>query len=250
MPHRIFRMVLPALLVTAVGCSDDEESPSSPGGNDLPTVSVNDQTVTEGNTAVFSVSLSFTTGADVVFHYATLNGTAVAGSDFAAIPLMTDTVPAGAPFVPVLIAILDDDEVEPVESFSLVLSGVTGARFADSIGVATILDDDVMSYAADVRGILTASCALVGCHGQGSSSGGMTLAQLQYDSVMVATGTNTGGKVVVAGNSSASTLYTKTLPTDDPLFPFPNRMPQSRPPLTVEQQHRIRDWIDQGARDN
>jgi len=56
--------------------------------DDEPRISINDVTVTEGNTgavnATFTVSLSAASDVAVTVHYQTANGSATAGSDYAA----------------------------------------------------------------------------------------------------------------------------------------------------------------------
>ena len=78
---------------------------------------------------------------------------------------------------------------------------------------------------------------------------------VQYTTIIAATGDNTAvfngtGFVIIPGSSSQSTLYTKTLNTDDPLFPFGSRMPFGQLALSSTQKMKIRDWIDQGAHNN
>ncbi len=55
---------------------------------ELPTVRINDVTLTEGNsglkTFIFTVSLSFSTNKEVMVQYATADGTAKAGTDYIA----------------------------------------------------------------------------------------------------------------------------------------------------------------------
>ena len=66
--------------------------------DDEPRISINDVTVTEGNTGTrpitFTVSLSAAYDVPVTVHYATANGTATAGSDYQAAS-GTLTIPAG-----------------------------------------------------------------------------------------------------------------------------------------------------------
>ncbi len=234
-----------------IGCSDDD-SPASPDEEEGPVVSINDQTVIEGGTAIFIVSLSEAMDSSVTFQFSTSDGTAKAPGDYTAVPLTADTILPGSTAVVLIVATIDDDSLEQAEVFYLILGDLKKATFAKSIGTCTIMDNDAVSYATDVKPILMGSCAKTGCHGGGSSKGGLSMGLAEYDTIISATGDNTsGGIVVVPGSSSASTLYTKTLETTDSLFPFPNRMPCNGPPfLSTEQQQRIRDWIDQGAQDN
>ena len=102
---------------------------------------------------------------------------------------------------------------------------------------------DTVSFATDVRPILSANCAVAGCHGTGSTSGGMTLGAATWANVMAASGDH---GAIVQSTSATSNLYLKV--TSSP--PFGSRMPAGRAPLTNAQIAAIRDWIDQGAQDN
>src|SRR5262249_47907952 len=78
---------------------------------DAPTVSIDNVTVTEGNTgttgATFTLSLSAAYTRDVTVHYQTVDGTATAGSDYAAASGDV-TIPAGQTTRTVTIAVLGD----------------------------------------------------------------------------------------------------------------------------------------------
>jgi glucose/arabinose dehydrogenase len=108
-------------------------------------LSVGDVTVTEGDaggsTAVFTVSLSAAVAPTVTVQYATADGTAVAGSDYAPVT-GTLTFPPGTVTrtvsVPILGDLLDEDD----ETFTLDLSNPTNATIADGQGQGTITDDD------------------------------------------------------------------------------------------------------------
>lgn len=54
------------------------------------------------------------------------------------------------------------------------------------------------------------------------------------------------GPAIVAGNAGASLIMTKI----SPLPPFGDRMPQGGPYLPDSTSNIIRDWINQGAKDN
>ncbi len=103
---------------------------------------------------------------------------------------------------------------------------------------------DTISFASNVKPILTASCAVAGCHGIGSVSGGLTLGNAAYSAVRTASGDN--GAVISAGQSGSSNLYLKV--TANP--PFGRRMPDGQPALSATQIQTIMTWIDQGALDN
>jgi hypothetical protein len=110
-----------------------------------PAVSVNDATVTEGNTgtinATFTVTLSKAATVNVTVHYETAAGTATAGSDYVA--ASGDVViPAGQTSGMFTVAVLGDRVAEPTESFAVNLSAPVNATIVDGQGLGTILDDE------------------------------------------------------------------------------------------------------------
>ena len=104
---------------------------------------------------------------------------------------------------------------------------------------------DTVSFANDVRPILVASCAISACHGSAPIQGGLNMGSATWAQIRAASG-NIGGTIVVAGNASSSTLYTKTTSSR----PFGSQMPFGEAALSSAQQIAIRDWINQGALDN
>ena len=118
-------------------------------GPSLPSLSINDVTVTEGNSATtmatFTVTLSAASASSVTVSYATANGTATAGSDYVAAS-GTLTFAAGETSKPIPVTVNGDTTVESNETFTVNLSGATGATIADAQGVGTITNDDVPSY--------------------------------------------------------------------------------------------------------
>ena len=111
----------------------------------LPSLSIADASVTEGNAGQtslsFTISLSAASGSDVTVDYATSDGTATAGSDYTA-SSGTATITAGQLQADISVPVLGDLVDEPDESFSLALTNVTGATLVDSSGNGLIADDD------------------------------------------------------------------------------------------------------------
>src|SRR5207253_2370565 len=93
---------------------------------DAPAVSINDVTVTEGNTgsvsATFTLTLSAAYGQPVTVHYATADGSATAGSDYTAASGDV-TFAAGQTTQTVTVAVLGDRLPEPTENFTVNLTG-------------------------------------------------------------------------------------------------------------------------------
>ncbi len=111
----------------------------------LPTISVNDVAVVEGNsgtkTAVFTISLSNPHSQNVTVSYATADDTATAGSDYVATAGIA-TITAGLPSTTVAVTINGDTTFEGEESFFFNLSNPTNAIMADSGGIGAINNDD------------------------------------------------------------------------------------------------------------
>ena len=109
-------------------------------------LSINDQTVVEGNAgiveAIFTIRLASASCHAVSVDVLTLDGTAMAGSDY--IALMTNVV-----FLPgetqksIAVSVLGDTEIEPDETFWVCLTNAAYATLARPCGLGTILNDDV-----------------------------------------------------------------------------------------------------------
>ncbi len=112
----------------------------------VPTLSVADATVTEGDSGmrelVFTVTLSAAATSAVTVAYATANGTATGGSDYTALG-GTLTFAAGEISKIVRVPVAGDTVVEDNETLTLTLSSPTGATIADGTAVGTIANDDV-----------------------------------------------------------------------------------------------------------
>ena len=112
----------------------------------LPSLSIDDVTVTEGNTgtvnAVFTVSLSPGSGQVVTVDYATADGTATtADNDYVAASGQLTFQP-GETGKPVTVVVNGDVTTEPDESFVVNLSNPVNAGISDVQGTGTITDDD------------------------------------------------------------------------------------------------------------
>ena len=127
---------------TATIRDDDADGDGSPQPPGLPTLAINDVTVAEdGGSAVFSVRLSGASSATVTVGYATLDGTADAGTDYIA-GSGTLTFESGESRKTIAVAVIDDSEEEGSETFTVRLSDARNATLLDGEGTATIRDDD------------------------------------------------------------------------------------------------------------
>jgi len=112
----------------------------------LPTVSISDSTVTEGNSgttgAVFTVSLSAVSGQAVSVSYSTSNGVASAGSDYISFNSTFLTFAPGQTNKTITVAVTGDLTVELDETFYVYLSAPSNVKIAKAQGVGTIVNDD------------------------------------------------------------------------------------------------------------
>jgi hypothetical protein len=121
--------------------------------DDEPRISINDVSKAEGNTGttqfVFTVSLSAAYDVPVSVNFATVDGTATAGSDYQATS-GTLTIPAGQTSGTITVLVNGDRLPEANESFFVNLSGPTNATVADSATVGVIQDDEPQISISDV----------------------------------------------------------------------------------------------------
>ena len=110
-----------------------------------PSLSINDASVTEGNsgtqTATYTVTLSAASASVVTVNYATANGTATAGSDYVA-GNGTLTFAPGETSKTISVTVNGDTTFESNETYFVNLSSPSGATLSDSQGTGTIVNDD------------------------------------------------------------------------------------------------------------
>jgi hypothetical protein len=111
-----------------------------------PTFAVNDYSVKEGNTSTRTVTFTITRSGQLTqpssVSFKTVDGSAIAGKDYVAVPLKTLAFAAGEKKKTVTVTIKSDKKREKTEKFSLSLTAATGATIADAKGSATIYDND------------------------------------------------------------------------------------------------------------
>ena len=124
-----------------------------------PTLSIGDASQSEGDSGTtiftFTVSLSQPAGAGgVTFDIATADGSAtLADNDYVQKSLTSQTIPQGSSSYAFDVTVNGDTTVEPNETFSVNVTGVTGATVADGQGQGTIVNDDVaITKIHDVQG--------------------------------------------------------------------------------------------------
>ncbi len=111
----------------------------------LPSLSIENTTVTEGNTgtqsANFTVRLSAPTTTTVTAQFTTKDGTAQAGTDYESSTGILTFAP-GEVEKKIAVAVKGDTISEPTETFTVNLTGVTNAILIQGEGIGTILDND------------------------------------------------------------------------------------------------------------
>ncbi|HEX8138617.1 MAG TPA: Calx-beta domain-containing protein [Pyrinomonadaceae bacterium] len=114
-------------------------------GPSASTLSINDVTVTEGNSgttdAVFTVTLAAANTSAVTVQYSTADGTATAPGDYQSAS-GTLTFTPGQTTQTITVKVNGDTAAEPNETFAVNLSTPTNATLADGQGVGTINNDD------------------------------------------------------------------------------------------------------------
>src|SRR5215207_751940 len=115
--------------------------------DDGPTISINDVSVTEGNSgtkaATFTLTLSGPSVEAIAIRAITTPGTATASSDYNSINLVVTFQP-GTVTRTFDVGIIGDTNLESNETFFVNLSDPFGTTIADGEGVGTILDDDTL----------------------------------------------------------------------------------------------------------
>ncbi len=112
----------------------------------IPTITINDITLAEGNAGTtafnFTVTLSAASGLPANFTFATANNTAAAPTDFTALAATATSFAPGETVKTITVLVNGDLSFETTETFFVDLSAVGNATFADNQGVGTITNDD------------------------------------------------------------------------------------------------------------
>ncbi|HIE97478.1 MAG TPA: hypothetical protein EYG03_20295 [Planctomycetes bacterium] len=130
----------------------------SDNDSDLPAFSIaNAPAITEGNAAVFEVTLSKPASSALTVTYSTFDGTgptgARAGADFVGQTNQTLTFAAGETEKTISVSTIDDALGETSETFHVTLSEAIGAAISNSLADGTIIDNDTIpTFPGDVDG--------------------------------------------------------------------------------------------------
>jgi len=125
-------------------------------GDDGPLLAISDSQLVEGDTGTsylsFTVTLSAAAASDVQVSYATLDGTARAGTDYGAVAngVLIFKADQNETEKTVQVPVLGDLQNESDETFGIRLFGATVAGVADGEAVGTIVDDDPTLTVSDL----------------------------------------------------------------------------------------------------
>jgi len=131
--------------VTGATVVDGQGAGTIVNDDPLPTLSINNVAVTEGNAgtvaATLTVALSAASGQTVTVNYATADGTATAPTDYVS-SSGTLTFPRGVTTQTIAVLVNGDTTPEADETFTVNLSAPVNALLGTAQGVVTILNDD------------------------------------------------------------------------------------------------------------
>lgn len=166
-------------------------------------MSVADASLTESNSGttnmLFTVTLSKADRTKTIsVKYATVNGSALGGSDFTT-TTGTATFPPGAISLSVAIPVIGDLVQETAESFQLQLSSPVNATLTDGSAIGTILDNDAPVVASNVPVL-------------NSLPGAVAVAYLDMNGQVVSGTQWAGGGTIAAGG--ISNTYTQAQMTE------------------------------------
>ena len=146
--RRIFGLIIVGIpLLFAISCGEEGDSPV------LPTVSVADATIQEGNTDVtlqVDITLSAASDSDVSVEVATIERSATA-ADFTPVDDIV-IIRAGNTSVSVDITIIGDELTEDDETFQVVLSEPFNATLGNEAATITITNDDIHEFSIPSTG--------------------------------------------------------------------------------------------------
>ncbi len=174
----------------------------------VPTVSVSDVSVAEGNSgtsnANFTVTLSKAATTAVTVGYSTANGTATAGSDYT--PTSgTLTFAPGVTSQTVAVKVTGDTAVESDETFTVTLANASGATVSRATATGTITNDDVA-----VKPTVSISDVSVAEGNSGTSNANFTVTLSKAATTAVTVGYSTANGTATAGSDYTPTSGTLT----------------------------------------
>lgn len=182
----------------------------------LPSLSINDVTVAEGNAgtvnAVFTVTLSAASGQTVSVNYATADGTATQPADYTSTSGTLSFTP-GQTTRTITVPVIGETVPEANETFFVNLSGAINATIADNQGLGTITNDDVPVTVSP--GTLPASTVATAYSQTLTASGGSGPYSFAITAGAVPAGLSLSPAGVLSGTPTASGSFNFTVTATD-----------------------------------
>ncbi|MBD2149020.1 S8 family serine peptidase [Pseudanabaena sp. FACHB-1277] len=183
--------------------------------DDLPSLTINDVTIAEGNSgtsnAVFTVTRTGNATQSITVNYATANNTATAGSDYTGTS-GTLTFATNETTKTFTVPIIGDTTVEGNETFFVNLSNAVNATIIDSQGLGTITNDDLPTLAINdvtiVEGNSGTSNAVFTVTRTGNATQSITVNYATANNSATAGSdyTGTSGSLTFATNETSKTI--------------------------------------------
>jgi hypothetical protein len=198
----------------SAGLADDTATGTITNDDQVPDISIDDQSANEGNagtsTMTFSVTLSNPSDQTITVDYTTNDGTATVGSDYET-SSGTVTFDPGDTAKTVDVTIDGDTTNEADETFTVDLSGVTGtANLLDGSGQGTITNDDALPQIS-----VHDASVLEGDAGDMTLSFDVTLSEISAGTVSVDFATSDDTAKVANGDYDAASGTVTFDPGDD-----------------------------------
>jgi Ca2+-binding RTX toxin-like protein len=163
---------------SVVGGSGDDLLLSG-GGSSSPLIVIDNVTLDEGSTGTtaftFTVSLSVAGTSTISVDYATIDGVATSPDDYTAV-MDTLTFLPGITTQTIAVDVIGDTDVEPTETFTVILSNPVGALISDATGLGIINNDDTNTTPLSAVDALAAATSYLEAN---AADRGLTLADVQ-----------------------------------------------------------------------
>ena len=188
--------------VTGATVGDGQGEGAINNDDAAPTLSINDVSVTEGNSGTtnlaFTVTKTGSTALTATVNYATANGTATTADNDYVAASGTLTFLAGETTKTINVTVNGDTDVETNETLAVNLSGATNATISDAQGQGTINNDDATPFVS-INSVSSAE----GNSGTAVQTFTVSLDQASSQTVTVAYGTNDGTATVLDNDYEA-----------------------------------------------
>ncbi|MDH7448484.1 Calx-beta domain-containing protein, partial [Aquimarina sp. 2201CG14-23] len=213
---------------TTLTVSDNQGIGTINDDDPVPTVSINDVTVDEGDDAVFAVSLSNPSSEAITVTFTIDDVTAVETGDYTEPATLTVTIPAGSTTVNVTVPTVEDTTNEPTETFEVNITDAetdttnTTLTVSDNQGIGTINDDDpVPTVSINDVTVDEGDDAVFAVSLSNPSSEAITVTFTIDDVTAVETGDYTEPATLTVTIPAGSTTVNVTVPTvEDLIFEF------------------------------